>query len=757
MTNQFLGNYNLFDVYKSFSNYILCNFHDRHEKIWYLNDPKLIDSLKSTIIKPNNSVNTLNNNFVTSNEKVNVVNYSSKFDKKNKPSNQVEDILDIKKKKSKLQKKNRKQLSLDTEGLFINKKNNVILNEENLNASIIKAPKLNKNKKKSRTIDNIGNINQLDINNKKISKEISINAPLTVQELSSKLFIPEAEIITYLFMKGISVTINQVIDISIATEVALKYEFKVIEKNIDDKLISVDINDSKNIVSNNYIKRPPIITILGHVDHGKTTLLDAILDSNLVKQEIGGITQSIASYEIEWLYNSDLYKLVFLDTPGHEAFSSMRIRGTQVTDLVLLVVAADDGLKPQTIESIQYILSQKLPYIIIINKIDKISINTIKVREELAQYNMIDEDWGGNSIIIEVSALKRQNIDTLLSKICLLANIKDFKANPYQLATGMILESHLDQQKGPIANLVIKDGTLKIGDFIIAGNLYGKVKIILDNHKNKIINALPSSIVEVVGFSSVPQAGIVFKVVNNQKAAKQSIENNLDDNSLNNNSLNSLNNRITLENYKNNLSLKKLNLILKTDSQGASEAIISAFNQISQEKVQINILSVTSGNISNTDIELATATDSIIIGFNVNIPNQVNSLAKQLNIAVNNFGIIYDLIDYVSSCMLSLVDLEYDKVMIGKAIVQTIFYINKGAVAGCLVNNGKLKKQAHLNIYRDNKLIYSGILDSLKRLKDDVYEVNQGNECGVMSYDYNLWKKDDIIEAYELQAKTKVL
>nr|QCI03965.1 Translation initiation factor 2 [Antithamnionella ternifolia] len=724
----------------------------------------MIESFASNVAKSNDSIVTLTKTFVESNEnKNNTGTYNiNKFDKKNKTSIHVEDILDIKKKKNKSQKKTRKQINFENEDLFINQPESIVFGEDNLTTSIIKTPKLNKNKKKIRIkqnennlIEDLENQSQLSLIN---SKKILIDSPLTIQELSYKLSIPEAEIITYLFLKGISVTINQVIDIPIANDVALKYDFTVISnKETSDNINLSKLKKIEEYSSDSYSKRPPIITILGHVDHGKTTLLDAILNTNLVKHEIGGITQSIASHEIEWLYDTNLCKLVFLDTPGHEAFASMRIRGTQITDLVLLVVAADDGLKPQTIESIKYILNQKLPYIVVINKIDKPTINTLKVKEELSQYNIIDEKWGGEAIIIEVSALKRQNIDLLLSNICLLSEIQALKANPNQLAKGMIIESYLDQQKGPVAIVVVQDGTLKVGDFVISGSFMGKVKMILDSLNNTVNQALPSSIIQVLGFSSVPEAGISFEVINDKKRLKQYRSNNLNIVQPLEKSLNLLNNRVTLESIKDNYNLKKLNLILKTNNQGSAEAILSSFYQISQEKVQINIISLSAGTISNTDIELATASNSLIIGFNTSISNKARSLAKQLSIQLNSFNIIYDLVDYVTKCMLDLVEVEYDKIMLGKAIVQTVFYINKGAVAGCLVSEGKLKKYTHLNVYREKDLLYTGTLDSLKRMKDDVDEVENGNECGVMSNDYSLWKKDDIIEGYELKAKEKML
>ena len=758
MDHQLFNNYNLFHTSQYFSSYILCIFNDNKEKVLYLSSPKLIDSFTSNVTKLNDSMFDLKTSFVDSRENHNIYG-TNKFEKKGKNNVQIEDILDIKKKKNKSQKKKHKQINLENEDLFIDTREN---NLNNLDVSIIKTPKINKNKKKEKFKQNQNvlsdDINQLSTSIKSDSKTILINSPLTIQELSYKLRIPEAEIITYLFLKGIAVTINQVIDVEIATEVALKYHFTVL--NDDELITDDDVYDRNKInedLENGYITRKPIITILGHVDHGKTTLLDTIFNTNLVKQEVGGITQSIASREIEWLNDNNSYKLVFLDTPGHEAFTSMRLRGTQVTDLVLLVVAADDGLKPQSIEAIKYILTQKLPYIVVINKIDKLNVNTLKVREELAEYNIVDEKWGGEAIIVEVSALKKQNIDLLLSNICLLSDMQNLTANPMQLAKGMILEAHVDQKKGSIASLVVRDGTLRVGDHIIAGNSIGKVKTIFDSYNNIQDEALPSSIIHVLGFSSLPEAGVSFKVVNDKKILKYHRSNSTNTIPSLEKSLNGLNNRVTLSSLKNNYDLKQLNLILKTNTQGSAEAILHSFSQIPQEKVQINIIAFSPGNISNADVELATASNSLVIGFNINISNQASNLAKQLNIKLNNFSIIYDLIDYVTECMLDLVEVEYDKIMLGKAIVQTVFYINKGAVAGCLVNEGKLQKNAHLTVYRDKEVLYTGILDSLKHLKDDVDEVNNGDECGVMSNNYSLWKKNDLIEAYSLKAKDKVL
>nr|QCI06546.1 Translation initiation factor 2 [Erythroglossum lusitanicum] len=574
---------------------------------------------------------------------------------------------------------------------------------------------------------------------------------MSIQELSYKLNIPEAEIITYLFLKGISTTINQVIDISIAKKVALKYDFNILDDEEINQVKMNSLNKKKNLSENSI--RAPIVTIFGHVDHGKTTLLDYILKTNCVSKEYGGITQAITGYEIDWLYNSNVFKLVFLDTPGHEAFSSMRLRAAKVTDIALLVIAADDGLRPQTIESIKYILEMQLSYIIIINKIDKTDIDVIRIKEELSKYNILSEEWGGDALIVEVSAITGKNIELLLSNICLLSNCKKLTANPNQYAEGTILESNLDKQKGIIANIIIQNGTLKIGDIIIAGNIYAKVKSLISSNNIQIPFSGPSSIVKVLGFSKLPESGILFNVVNDEKQAKQYIQKFSNSYYNLNQALKSLNTRVTL---KDKNKLKQLSLIIKTDTLGSLEAILNSLSKISQKKVQINIIAANSGNISSTDIELALTTKSILIGFNIDITNYINNLVKKNILILKVFNVIYNLLDYIENCMMNLIEIEYKRVFIGRATVQTVFYMNKGSVAGCVVNDGKLRKMSFIIVYRDNNIVYEGKLNSLKHLKDDVEEVFVNKECGLMC-DYNLWQTSDIIESYDLIPEKKSL
>ena len=435
----------------------------------------------------------------------------------------------------------------------------------------------------------------------------------------------------------------------------------------------------------------------------------------------------------------------------------MRFRGIQITDIALLIVAADDGLKPQTIESINHITSKKIPYIVVINKIDKSNINILKIKEELAQYNIVDKELGGDANILEISALKNQNIDKLLSQICELSLLQDLKGNTDKLADGLILEAYLNKKRGIVANLVIKNGILTIGDYIVSGRIYGRVKNILNYSDEFIKQSGPSSIVEVLGFSKMPIAGTFFQVVLTEKEAKLCIANNITNENISYRPLDLLNTRITLDTSDQDSQAKQLNLIIKTDTQGSLEAILNMFSQIPQQKVQLNVLNASAGNISNNDINLAQTSNALVLGFNIKMSLNIQDRSKKFRVSIEGFNIIYNLLNYVKENMLNLIDPEFDQVFLGSATVQTVFNVNKKTVAGCLVNKGKLIKDAHLNIYRNNDIVYTGILNSLKRIKDDVLEVNTNTECGVMCNNYNLWKKDDVIEAYNLIEKIKTL
>nr|YP_010198993.1 translation initiation factor 2 [Hydropuntia urvillei]UAD88442.1 translation initiation factor 2 [Hydropuntia urvillei] len=671
---------------------------------------------------------------------------------------------------SKPKSKRNKINSIDQEYIFKKKnKNRLIIHSENnlhnqLEVSL--QSKSNKQRKKDKTnkqksntgIDN-NQINQDTVINNNLDlihgyKSVVINNLLTVEQLAMKLDIPSAEIITSLFLQGIPVTVNQIIDIFTATQVAQKYNFKVIDQNYQTKLEKS--NKLQAVNSSRSINRAPIVTILGHVDHGKTTLLDAIRNTDVINQEIGGITQAITAYEVNWSHDKEYTKLIFIDTPGHKAFSSMRLRCAQITDIVILIVAADDGLKPQTIEVIDYIIANKLPCIVAINKIDKTDINIYKIKEELAKHNLVNIEWGGEIQFVEVSAIKKINIDKLFTAVCKLLKCLDLKADPTQPAEGIVLEAYLDRSKGIVVNLIILNGNLNVGDIIVSDKSYGRVKKLVNNLGIEVIKANISSIIEVLGFYSIPQTGKYFNVVHSEKEAKNLIQKNkLFNKSQNTHNL--LSSNLKSYNYNTKKYTKILNLIIKADTQGTIDALFNLLTQIPQSKVQLNVLNVGLGVISNTDLDLAFSTQALIVAFNTNIPNNTLNKAKKLSINICKFVIIYDFLEYIQDYMLNLIDPEYNKILIGEAIVQTIFSVNKGVAAGCIVRSGKLKKNALINIYRNNQFIHEGVISSLKQLKDDVDEVVINNECGIMCKDYTLWEANDIIKAYELYEKSKVL
>nr|YP_010618892.1 Translation initiation factor 2 [Deltalsia parasitica]WAX02905.1 Translation initiation factor 2 [Deltalsia parasitica] len=742
-----------FEVFNLINSYVNLSYYD---DLLLLKNPKLLHLIGSSSFSTTSSINTSLKDNISS-----IINGSNKFERKHKVSSYEQDSMKSKKSKVKLIKiKTKASDDIEDVKLFVNTSDHVF-SQDLLNRSNTKLPKINvKNKKKYKLkVDISGSDNipqqslqsKQNINSVQLSKNVVLNKPLSIQDLSLQIYVPEAEIITYLFLsKSISATINQVLDISIIRCIAENYGFNVIEA------LSVQNNynhQQQNIInSSTTIKRSPIITILGHVDHGKTTLLDAILKTNLVSKESGGITQALVGYEILWNYNFQPTKLVFLDTPGHESFSKMRLRGAKVTDIALLVIAIDDGIKPQTIEAINYIKGMDLSCIVVITKSDKLLNNMPKIKQNLAHHNILCEEWGGDIPLIEVSAIHGKNIDLLLSKICTVSITNDFIANPQDLAVGTILESYVDKKQGSVANILIQSGTLKLGDIIACENLYGKVKSITNTSNIKIKSSGPSSIVQVLGFTNIPQAGFTFCVFHSEKNAKEYCLKHFNTNQLDI-ALKPLNRRIT---FDSSLEVKQLKLILKADTQGALEAILDLLSNISQSKVQINIIAASFGNISNTDVELAVTTGSFIIAFNVNSLSNVNNSLKKYKIDFKVFNVIYDLLEYVTSAMLDLIQPSYDKILIGKAIVQTVFNMHKGYVAGCIVNEGKINKKSYIYVYRNNSIVYEGFILSLKRMKNDVEEVISINECGLMS-DFEQWQDSDVIKVYDLVAKEKTL
>nr|YP_010850434.1 Translation initiation factor 2 [Lophurella caespitosa]WGH13103.1 Translation initiation factor 2 [Lophurella caespitosa] len=760
--NMFYTNYYIlqfeFKIVNILNSFAYLGYYD---DILLLINPKLLNTIMMRSSSSSSKViaNSLikdNVGFVTSNQ--------SKFDKKHKPNFYEQDSIKPKKSKVKLIKnKHKSSDDIEDAKLFVNTSDD-LFTQSLLNKSSIKSLKSSsKNKKRYKLkLDPLEYDNAFqdslqshqNDNSLQADKNILLNKPLSINDLSLNINVPQAEIITYLFLnKGISATINDILDLSIIRSIAENYGFNLLEssstKGLDDVVTKYASINNDSLMA---IKRAPIITLLGHVDHGKTSLLDSILKTNLVCKESGGITQAISGYEIFWSYRLEQHKLIFLDTPGHESFKKMRLRGAKVTDIALLVIAVDDGLKLQTIEAINYIKDMSLSCIVVITKSDKLSNNLSKIKQDLANYDMLCKEWGGSTSVIEVSAINDKNIDLLLSEICILSNTKNFLADPQELAVGTILETYMDKKQGSIVNLIIQNGTLKLGDIIVSENLYGKVKSIKDVYSVKIKSSGPSSLVQVLGFAKLPEAGSLFRVLNNEKSAKDYCLKHSNAKQIDV-ALKFLNTRIT---FDTSLDTQQLKLILKADTQGILEAILDLLSNISQSKVQINIISASFGNISNTDVELAVATNSSILAFNVNISSHIRSLLKKYKINFEVFDIIYDLFQYVQITMLSLIDPAYEKVLKGKATVQTVFSMNKGYVAGCLVNEGRLTIKSYIYVHRNGLLVHEGFISSLKRIKSDVEEVAAINECGLMS-NFESWKELDIIEAYDLVPKEKTL
>ncbi len=755
MLNFFYKKYNLFKFKLfAYNNTFFSSLY--YDDLLVLTNPKLVKFLDKRI---SNSLSTFQVNSMISNNASNIAENSGKFDKKYRNSTFGQDFGKSKKLKSKLSKsKFKNSTDIDDTSLFTSNSND-LFNQDILNRSrkiSLKSKKQNKLKAKTVQKPNLTPkleelTSQNHFNEYTGSKSISLGGNLTIQELSSQISIPEAEIITYLFLdKGISVTINQILNTDIIRDIALHYKFNISEVSFNNNI--VNDTPTKNLVSSGNIRRSPIVTILGHVDHGKTTLLDSILKTNLTGQESGGITQAIAGYEVICDFESKKNLLIFLDTPGHQSFKEMRVIGAKVTDIILLIIAVDDGVKPQTIEIISYIIEMNLSCIVVITKCDKGINNVEKIKQDLSKHGLLCEEWGGTIPLVQVSILDHESISSLLSKICFLANTKNLFADPLDMASGTILESYLDKKQGPIANIIVQSGTLKIGDIIAVSNCYGKVKNIINLHNVKVKSSGPASIAQILAFTSVPEAGLSFVTFKSEKQAKEYI---LSYSNFGKSERLSkdLDTRVTLEGTS---ELKQLKIILKTNTHGALEAILDLLSNISQSKVQINVIYASCGNISNKDIELALTTDASIIGFNVSILSKIGNLLKRYQIDCKVFNIIYDLFDYVEDLMLSLVKPEYDKLLVGSATVQTVFDMNKGIVAGCLVSNGKLDINSYIEVYRNKLMVYNGHINSLKRLKNDVQEVIAPNECGLMT-NFDSWQSNDIIKAYELTPKQKTL
>jgi translation initiation factor IF-2 len=582
---------------------------------------------------------------------------------------------------------------------------------------------------------------------------------LTVRELADRLNTPETDIIKSLFFKGIAVNITQTLEIDTARVVA--EELGVIVETPEEKSAAtketemLDADDLENLQP-----RPPVVTIMGHVDHGKTTLLDSIRKSAVASGEAGGITQHIGAYHVDVEHNGDKQQIVFLDTPGHEAFTAMRARGTRVTDIAVLVVAADDGVQPQTKEAISHAKAAGVPLLVAINKVDKPESNPDRIKQELTEQGLVAEDWGGDTTMVPVSALKGDNLDELLEMILLVAEVEELSANPDRPAKGTVIEANLDRNRGPVATLLVQNGTLRVGDSIVAGSILGKVRAMIDDTGAKVEAATPSFAVEILGLNGVPEAGDEFDVYANEKEARTIAEERAvkqRDSRL----LQSMSSRrislSTISAQAQEGELKELNLIIKADVQGSAEAIVGSLQQLPQNEVQIRILLASPGEVTETDVDLAAASGAVIIGFNTTLASGARQAADREGVDIRQYNIIYKLLDEIEGAMEGLLDPEEVEEHLGEVEVRAVFPVGRGAVAGCYVKSGKIVRNCKIRVRRGNKTVYEGELNSLKRMKEDVKEVNTGFECGVGASKFSDWQEGDIIEAYELVFKRRTL
>ncbi|MBR8831669.1 MAG: Translation initiation factor IF-2 [Chroococcopsis gigantea SAG 12.99] len=590
-------------------------------------------------------------------------------------------------------------------------------------------------------------------------ESIVVQGSLTVRELSELLKVPETEIIRNLFFKGMAVNITQTLDKDtikvIAEELGVKIEAGSQTAAATKVTEMLDASDLENLQH-----RPPVVTIMGHVDHGKTTLLDSIRKTKVAQGEAGGITQHIGAYHVDVEHNGVTQQIVFLDTPGHEAFTAMRARGARVTDIAILVVAADDGVQPQTKEAISHAKAAEVPIIVAINKVDKPDSNPDRIKQELAEQGLVPEDWGGDTIMVPVSALKGQNLDNLLEMIILVSEIEELSANPNRAAKGTVIEANLDRTKGPVATLLVQNGTLRVGDCIVAGSVFGKIRAMIDDRGEKVDAASPSFAVEVLGLSDVPSAGDEFDVFESEKDARALADQRFDAKRQSRLQQVMSARRVSLATLSAQVQegqLKELNLILKADVQGSVEAILSSLNQLPQNEVQLRILLCAPGEITETDVDLAAASGAVILGFNTTLASGARAAADQEGVDIRDYNIIYKLLDDVQGAMEGLLDPEEVEEHLGQAEVRAVFTIGRGAVAGCYVQSGKLVRNRLIRIRRKGQIVYQGGLESLKRMKEDAREVNAGYECGVGVSKFNDWQEGDIIEAYEMLSKRRTL
>ena len=582
-------------------------------------------------------------------------------------------------------------------------------------------------------------------------KQIVVNQPMTISELSDKIQKTPAEIVKFLMLNGVMATVNQLIDVDVIKKVCAEYEIEVLDEDIDAYIEQEMEKEEKakalTEVDKKLLKRrAPVISIMGHVDHGKTTLLDSIRASKhkIVASEVGGITQSIGAYTV-YLGDKNEKKIVFLDTPGHEAFTEMRARGAKATDIAILVVAADDGIMPQTIEAINHAKAAEIPIIVAVNKVDKPGANPDRVLQQLTEHGLVPEEWGGDTITVKVSALQGTGIDELLEYILLVADVQDLKANPKAEASGVVIEANLDKGKGPVATLLVQNGTLRAGNCIVVGTACGRVRALLSDSGERIQKAEPSTPVEVLGLSEVPQAGDHFEVVKNEKEMKAIVADRKEkerDKRLEA----MLPAHIRRESVGDD-DIPQLNLIIKANTHGSAEAVAQAIAQVESKEITTKIIHVGVGDISEADVMLAAASNALILGFTVKEDGNALASAEREGVTIKKYDIIYQLLEDIEKTLLSLLEPEIKEVELGKAEIRQVFTIGKtNKIAGCYVTEGKIVRSKDAVLYRNGEEIFRGAIDQLKRFKDDVKEVAQGFECGISFSKFNDIQIGDIIE-----------
>jgi len=578
-----------------------------------------------------------------------------------------------------------------------------------------------------------------------INRDITISEGITVKELSEKLDVKANFVIKKLVDRGIFATINQTLDAKLATEISREFGASTSTVTYEEEAMQ-DIEIAEE--SKDLFRRPPVVTIMGHVDHGKTSLLDAIRTAHVADKEAGGITQHIGAYHVEKNGNT----IVFIDTPGHEAFTRMRARGAKVTDIVVLVVAADDGVMPQTIEAIDHARAAKVPIIVAINKIDKADAQVDRIKQQLSDRGLLAEDWGGDTVMVPVSARTKQNLDLLLEMILLVAELQDLKANPGRPAMATVLEAKLDRGRGPVATVLVRNGTLRVGDYFICGTVFGRVRAMLDDLGQQVKEVGPSMPVEVLGLEELPEAGDSFQVVTDTTKAKQIVMYRADKERA---IQLAKTGRITLEQFHKQMAageVKELPLILKADVSGSAEVLRDTLEKLSTDKVTIRVIHSGVGAINESDVQLAAASNAIIIGFSVRPERNAAAAAEQEKVDIRLHTIIYEVVDEMKKAMAGMLAPVFKEIYRGKAEIREVFRVSKvGVVAGCLVMDGTISRDSQMRIVRDNVVVHTGKVGSLRRFKDDVSEVRAGMECGITIENFGDVKQGDVLEAFTMQ------